>query len=199
MDWRSIIEDTVTLFAIVNPISGIPFFLEITKNHDSKTRYHAATTTALTGAAILLVFSFLGQVILEKVLKITLNDLKIAGGIVLLCISVISIIKNPGKNEHHGVSTTELSAVPLAFPLLVGPGSIVTSFLIFQRQPWYIAALIIAINSLLLWATLRLSGPIYKIIGDLGSKVFAKVMYILLAAIAVRFILTGIIAYFGKA
>ena len=199
MDWRSIIEDTITLFAIVNPISGIPFFLEITKHHDSKTRHHAATTTALTGAAILVVFSFLGQVILEKVLKITLNDLKIAGGIVLLCISVISIIKNPGKNEHQGVSTAELSAVPLAFPLLVGPGSIVTSFLIFQRQPWYVAALIIAIISFLLWATLRLSAPIYKIIGDLGSKVFAKVMYILLAAIAVRFILTGIIAYFGKA
>ena len=122
MDWRIILEDTITLF-----------FLEITKHKSPKARHHAALTTALTGAAILVIFSFFGQVLLEKVLKITLNDLKIAGGIVLLSISVISIIRNPAKNEHHGVSTAELSAVPLAFPLLVGPGSIVTSVLIFQR------------------------------------------------------------------
>ncbi|MEI7904962.1 MAG: MarC family protein [Candidatus Firestonebacteria bacterium] len=195
MDFREIMQDAITLFAIVNPIGGIPFFLEITKNKSEKEKTHIAYLTWVTGVVLLAGFSFAGQAMLDLVFHITLNDIKIAGGALLLVISILNIVKNTGKDEHHGVSASELSAVPLAFPLLVGPGSLVTSVIIFQKQGFLLSMVIILAVSVCMWATLRYSEPLFKFIGEMGTKVFSKVMSVILAAIAVRFIMTGITSY----
>ena len=195
MDFRDILQDIITLFAIVNPIGGIPFFIEITKKKTLKERNHIAYLTWVTGAVLLAGFAFAGQAMLDLVFRITLNDVKIAGGALLLVISILNIVKNQGKGEHHGVSASELSAVPLAFPLLVGPGSLITSVLIFQKQGFFVSMGIILVVSICMWVTLRYSAPLFKLFGELGTKVFSKVMNVILAAIAVRFIMTGITSY----
>jgi len=194
---RIILEDIITLFAIVNPVGNIPLFIEITSSMSKEQRMKTFNIATLTGFILLLVFSAIGQQVLEKVFHISLNDLKIAGGLVLLTISIKSIVFGRiAKGEIHGLSVSDIGAVPLAFPLLVGPGALVTTVLILQRQGFVISILIVLVVFILVWLVLKFIAPLFKLLGDVGSKVFSKVMYIFLAAIAVRFIMNGVMNYF---
>lgn len=191
--------DAITLFAIVNPIGNIPLFMEMTRTMTKEERIKTFNIATFTGAVLLFIFSAIGQQVLEKVFHISLNDLKIAGGLVLIVIAIKSIaFGRLTKSEIECLSVTDISAVPLAFPLLVGPGALVTTVLILQRQGFLISTIIVVGVFIFVWLVFRFIAPLFKLLGEVGSKVFSKVMYIFLAAIAVRFIITGVMSYLKK-
>jgi multiple antibiotic resistance protein len=143
----------------------------------------------LVGFVLLLVFAFLGQEILN-IFGLSIASFEIAGGILLLIIAVRILIS--GSMPENVDSPETLGAVPIAMPLLVGPGAITTT--IFNLQAYGIEVAIAAVVVVLsiTWIILRFINGIYRFLGKTGALVIARVMALLIAAIAIQYILTGL-------
>jgi multiple antibiotic resistance protein len=179
----------IALFIIVDPFGNIPIFVGLTEGIPDAQKKKVYDTAVLVGTALLLVFAFAGQGILS-LFGLSIYSFEIAGGILLLIISIRILISG---SMHEKVESPEsLGAVPIAIPLLVGPGAITTTIVDLQVYGIVIAILAVLIVLSSTWVILRYINNIYKFLGKTGSLVIARVMALLIAAIAVQYILTGI-------
>jgi multiple antibiotic resistance protein len=117
----------------------------------------------------------------------------IAGGLLLLVLA-INILLFGGWKEKL-VSPKSVGAVPIACPLLVGPGAITTTILILQTSGIAVTLIAVVIIFAVIWGILRLIEPIYKVLGETGAAVIARIMAIFIAAIAVGFVIDGVTYY----
>lgn len=143
----------------------------------------------LVGFILLLIFAFLGQEILT-LFGLSIYSFQVAGGILLLIIAIRILVS--GNINENVESPESLGAVPIAMPLLVGPGAITATM--FNLQTYGIVSAILAVIIVLsiTWIILRFINIIYRILGKTGALVIARVMALLIAAIAIQYILTGI-------
>jgi multiple antibiotic resistance protein len=181
----------IGLFVIVDPFGNIPIFMSLTQNMQSKQKRKVFNTAILVGFILLLVFAFTGQEIF-MLFGLSIYSFEIAGGILLLIISIRILVT--GSMHENAESPESLGAVPIAMPLLVGPGAITTT--IFNLQTYGIATTFISVSLVLAltWVILRFIDKIYRVLGKTGSLVIAKVMALLIAAIAIQYIVTGVTA-----
>ena len=198
MDFISaLIKATIALFIIVDPLGNIPIFVGLTENMTNDYRKKVYNTAVIVGLVFLLVFAFTGTEILS-IFGISLESFEIAGGLLLLIISIRILISGTREKVE---SPESVGAVPIAIPLLVGPGAITTTIITLQSyqsiQPdgaalgVSIAVLAVVIVLGLTWVILRYTNGLYKFLGKTGALVIARVMALLIAAIAVQYILTG--------
>ncbi|MBW2989933.1 MarC family protein [Candidatus Woesearchaeota archaeon] len=185
---QEVLKVFVTLFVIINPIGNLTVFIGLSKGMDSKKRIKIADEILLVASILLFIFLFLGQYIFTF-FGIGLDSFEIGGGIVLFIISVMYLL-----DIHTGIHKyKDISAVPMGTPLLIGPGAI-TSILILTSQFGIIPTSIGAILALLaVWLTFRFSGGIYGLIGAHWAIVASRIMGLILAAISIEFIKSGII------
>ena len=189
MDFISeLVKAIIALFIIVDPLGNIPIFTGLTGNMEVPARKKVYNTAVLVGFILLLVFAFTGQEILN-LFGLSIYSFEVAGGILLLIIAIRILI----SGVHETVESPEsIGAVPIAIPLLVGPGAITTT--IFNLQAYGTLTAILAVVAVLslTWIILRYINGIYKFLGKTGSLVIARVMALLIAAIATQYILTGV-------
>ena len=193
------IEAILALFAIVDPIGNIPIFLHVAEHVPNGQSRKAFNTAVGVGVVILLVFSFAGRAILQHVFHIQLADLQLAGGILLLIIAIDHLIFGSLRRsvEVKGtLSPYELGCVPLACPLLAGPGAMVTSLTTLERSGPLAAVVAIVVIFSAVWLITRFIQPIHKLLGRLVCTVFSKVMCLFIAAIGVHMIMAGLQYYF---
>jgi len=182
-----LLRATLALFIIVDPLGNIPIFVGLTENTTEEQRKKTFNTATLVAFILLLVFSFTGQEIFA-IFGISINSFEVAGGILLLIIAVRILI----SGFHESAESPEsLGAVPIAMPLLVGPGAITTTILNLQTYGIIITILAVIIVLSITWVILRFMNGLYNVLGKTGSLVIARVMALLIAAIAVQYILTG--------
>ncbi len=196
----SYVEAILALFAIVDPIGNIPIFLDIAEHTAPGQSQKAFNTAVAVGVIILLVFSFAGNAILNHVFHIQLADLQLAGGILLLIIAIDHLIFGSLRRSVAVTGTFspyEVGCVPLACPLLAGPGAMVTSLTTLERSGPAAAILAIAVVFGVLWLIMRFIQPIHRILGRMVCTVFSKVMCLFIAAIGVHMIMSGLMYYFG--
>ena len=195
------IEAILVLFAIVDPVGNIPMFLSIGEHVGEGESQKAFNAAVLVGAAILLVFSLAGNVILNKVFHIELADLQIAGGVLLLIISVDHLVFGTMRRavSVSGTFTAhEVACVPLACPLLAGPGAMVTSLTLVRSSGWSHAVTAILVVFGIVWVVMRFVHPIHRILGKLTCTAFSKIMCLFIAAIGVNMMMSGLVYYFGS-
>lgn len=188
----------LALFSILNPITVVPLYAELTKDLEQPARRKLFNTAILVGFVTLTVLTFTGTFIMQYVFRIHVAELRIAGGIVLLAIAVHKIGFSK-SDEYHGAPdrVLEMGVVPMAVPLLVGPGSIVTGILLLSRYSWFVAIVAIVANFVIAFFIVRSSVTLARLVGQLGTLVIARVLWIFIAAIAVNFVLSGISEAFG--
>ena len=195
----SYLEAILALFAIVDPIGNIPIFIEIADHVPEGRSQKAFNTAVIVGAIILLIFSFAGNAILNYIFGIKLADLQLAGGILLLVIAIDHLVFGTLRRSV-AVSGTfgpyEVGCVPLACPLLAGPGAMVTSLTTLERSGPAEAILAIAVVFGLLWIIMRFVQPIHRFLGKIVCTVFSKVMCLFIAAIGIHMIMSGLLYYF---
>lgn len=179
----------IALIVIVDPLGNIPIFSSLTAKMSRKVRRRTFNIATLVGFVLLLVFTLLGDQLL-KLFGISIESFMIAGGLLLAIISVKILIQG-GWEERH-LSPEDVGAVPIAFPLLVGPGAITTTILILKSSGLGIAVLAVSLVFAIVWLILRFIDSIYSLLGKTGSAVIARVMAVFIAAIAVQFILEGL-------
>ncbi|MFV9676108.1 MAG: MarC family protein [Methanosarcinales archaeon] len=185
----SLVQVFIMLFVIMDPPGCIPIFMALTKDVSKEERERELNHAVAVASILLLLFAFLGKIVLD-VLGITLNSFMIAGGILLLFIA-FDLLRGEHKYGVRGGSS--VGAVPLGIPLLAGPGAITAVMVIIQS--YGVGFVLFAIFSAIIATKLVLgqSERIFRIIGKVGSEVLSRVMGIIVAAIAIQFIMDGIL------
>ncbi len=190
-----------SIFIIVNPISGILTFISVTEGMTEAEKMDTARRSVIIACILAIVFAFAGEVIL-MLFSITVDSLRVAGGILLFLIAIDML---HGRVSRESVTPEEIkdasrredvSVFPLATPLLTGPGAITTIIVIIRTgRTWELKALTllaILLTFILSYLILRFADKINKILGITVSLVITRIMGLLLGAIAVDFISTGI-------
>ncbi|MEM1581213.1 MAG: MarC family protein [Candidatus Bathyarchaeia archaeon] len=185
----AIIKSVISLFIIVDPLGNIPIFIGLTEGMKQEDKQRIFNTATITGFVLLLLFAIAGSGIFN-IFGINLQSFMIAGGILLLIIATRILVMG-GWEERH-LTPESVGVVPIAVPLLVGPGAITTTILNLQEFGIMVATMSVVIVFVMVWIILRQIEPIYKILGKNGSIVIARVMALLIAAIAVQYIMNGL-------
>jgi len=195
LDPVNLLKAVISLLIVVDPLGNIPIFLGITKDLTSGERLRAFNVAVLTGFSLLMVFAGVGNWVL-KIFGIEMYSFRIAGGALLLFIALEILMKTSYEAKIY--SPEEAGAVPLGVPLLVGPGAITTVIITLESFGFATALVSVILVAVSTWLILRFVNPIHRALGKVGSTVVAKTMAMLLAAIAVQYILEGISEFMGK-
>lgn len=195
LPWLEYSHFAISLFAILTPFAAVPAYLSLTKECTAWERSRTAILAAGTAALVLIITALMGPVILGA-LGVSLGSLRVGGGLVLLLMALS--MSNPrdaslGSASGHNPSG---AIVPLGVPLLAGPGSI-SSVMVEMRHGAGIVhagAVIFCVvaTCLTVWAILRFAQPIGDRIGQSGLNVLSRLFGLLLAAMAVKIIVTGL-------
>jgi len=178
----------IALFIIMDPLGNVPIFIGLTSNLNLRERRRTLRVALLVSFILLIVFALTGDQLLA-VFNISLESFMVAGGLLLLILALKILIY--GGWEEKQAEPESIGAVPIACPLLVGPGAIVTVIIQLQSSGVVVTLLTIVAVLTITWLILRYIGSIYRFLGKTGSTVIARVMAIFIAAIAVNYIVGG--------
>lgn len=190
----ALIKSVISLFIVVDPFGNIPIFISLTQGIKEMERKRVFHTATITGFILLLAFAVAGNQILT-IFGVGLPSFMIAGGILLLTLAVRILI---GWEEGGRLTPESIGAVPIAVPLLVGPGAITTTILSLQEHGMLVTISSVVVVFTLTWLILRYIELLYRVLGRNGSAIIARVMAFLIAAIAIQYIINGLNAFFIK-
>lgn len=195
----------IGLFALVNPVGLIPVFISLTSNQTAMVRNKTNLTASLSVAIILLTSLFLGDFILQ-LFGISIDSFRIAGGILVVSIAMSMISGKLGEDKQNKQEKTEnsvresLGVVPLALPLMAGPGAISSTIVWGTRYhslPYLLGfSLSIVLFAYCCWGIFRISPGLVRMLGQTGINVVTRIMGLLLMALGIEFIVTGIKSIF---
>lgn len=177
----------IGMFVAMDIIGTLPLYLGMTRGLDVKKRRRVVRQSIIVAATVAVTFVLIGQQIF-KVLGIAMFDFKVGGGIVLLVMAILDLIKRKEADAH----STSTGVVPLAVPLITGPALITTVMLQAVTYGNAIVILSMALNFLFAFIALEKSTLITKLIGDEGTDIISKIAALLMTAIAFSMIRTGI-------
>lgn len=183
-------KSTIALFVVIDPVGNVPLFIALTSKMDKTQRRRTSKLAIITAASLLIIFAVGGTQIL-LIFGIDIFSFMIAGGVLLFILS-IELLTHGAWRFGTGDSAEDTGAVPLAFPLLVGPGAITSVIISFETSGLLVTILSIAIVIAVTYLTLLLIDPINKILGRRGSMIITRVFAILIAAIGIQYILQGL-------
>ncbi len=197
----------VTVFAIVDPIGTLPFFVALTTGFSAEDRTVILRRAVLVLGSVLALFALFGRFLFQA-FGFTLAAFEIAGGILLFTVAydmlrgeIARVKLTPQDRDEAIARRDELSVVPLGIPLLAGPGAIST-VMIYEgnsgNAPISIAAtfVAIAVTTVATYFILRYGQPIFRYLGRVGVMAMTRVLGLLLAAVGVQFVIIGILASF---
>uniref|UniRef100_A0A7V4JPW6 UPF0056 membrane protein n=1 Tax=Thermodesulfobacterium geofontis TaxID=1295609 RepID=A0A7V4JPW6_9BACT len=200
METGFLIKSFLTLFTIIDPVGGVPFFLSISAGYSEEERKKIALKASLTAFLTLLLFLWIGKYLLSF-FQISVSSFKIAGGILLFLISMemlfgkITQVKTTERETLKVKEKEDISIVPLGIPYLAGPGAITTTIILGEFSTLYTKmglSLIIFLVLLITFLIFSHSSKISKILGELGTKAIVRILGLILASIAIEYITTGL-------
>ena len=189
----------VGMFVIVDPIGSVGIFLSVTNGFTQIKKEKAARFAGITVAAVLVIAALMGQAILD-LFGIRLAAFSVAGGILFLILAV-EMIRGEGASQFHNLSkrSEQLPAaaiVPLGVPLMAGPGAISTVILASPGSAnWFETTILIssiAVLGMVTWLCFSYAQYIGKLIGDIGIQLISRIMGLILAALAVEYMVKGL-------
>jgi multiple antibiotic resistance protein len=190
----------VSLFTIINPFSTASVFHALTKGNSKKQNKKIAKRATLTAIIVLILFVFLGDYIL-KIFGVSIEAFKIASGILVLGVGY-GMIYNGGKHfrnidEKHAREKEDISIIPLAIPMLSGPGAIATALVLMKSAEGNTISVLsilasIIIVCLIAYLLLIKAHSIDKYLGKTGISVIDKVLGLIVIVIGIQFIVSGL-------
>lgn len=195
------------VFFIMDPLGLLPIFMAITASDTPEKRRDTARRATLLAFGLMTFFTLFGSFIF-KLFGISMSALKVAGGILLLMTSTDMLRAQPSRTRsspeetHESEAKEDVAVVPLAMPLLAGPGSIATAMVLAARGPhWSYAIPVvasIAVTCLVAYLLLRAAARLTRLLGTTGLAVLERIMGLLLAAIAVQFVADGVMMFMQR-
>lgn len=178
----------IPLFVAMDVFAVLPIFISITSELDQDSRKIVVRQSIFTALAVSLAFVAVGEAVF-RILGISVDDFKIAGGLLLLVIAVLDLVRFSG--ERRKVEGT-MGVVPIGVPLIVGPAVLTTLIVLIDHHGIIPTIISLILNLLIVWGSFMKAEDITRLIGKNGIVALSKVMAILLASIAVMMIRLGI-------
>jgi len=205
MNMAFVLKTFITFFTVIDPLGLVPVTLVILANNNRKQRTQIITRAVIISAFVIAAFALIGKVLIES-LGIGLYAFNIAGGILLFLIALEMLFgRTPGtretvQEEKEAIAKNDVSVFPLAIPMIAGPGTIATTILFANSAASNVFNILVVIAAIIFclfvaWIAMEKSALIIKFIGRTGIHVFSRILGILLAALAVQFILNGVQAF----
>ncbi len=201
MDYISyFITAFTTIFVIVDPPGNIPMFIALTERLDHDERERVSKKSTLIAAGLLIFVALTGDLLL-KIFHISIDSLKIAGGILLFAVALDILTGSRGKEAYakrglKHVDVDSLAVFPIALPLYTGPGAITAAIVLNSEATDVFSKFLLVLAIVIVYVIVRLthiySEAIIKVLGKSGSDIIARLMAIFLAAIGVEFVFTGL-------
>ena len=188
-------HDFVTLFVVVNPIGVVPLFVAVAGHESAAARRRIAGQAILISTVILFVFIGIGQIVLEA-LGINLASFRIAGGLVLLIITLRMVLQEAHDPRASSAIYGNIAVFPLAMPFIAGPASIMAVVLLTDNNVYTVwqevetAALLVVVLGFT-YGCLVGADFVQRLLGSTGANVVSRIMGLILAALAVQSILSG--------
>jgi multiple antibiotic resistance protein len=199
--WTEYTRFITALFVILDPFAAVPIFLVLTKTYTAIERARVANIASLTVLMVLTVASLTGEALLQG-MGTSLASFRVGGGIVLLLMALAMLqgqtdtVRTTAEEAAEAEDRQTIAVVPLAIPLLAGPGSISTVIIEMHRSDTQyhglLVVLVIALVCLILWVVLRMAVTIGKILGQIGLNIINRLFGLVLAAIAVEIMANGL-------
>lgn len=183
------------LFVAFDPLGLLPIFASLIGNAEQKLVTRVIKTSILTAFLVAVPFIFLGEWLL-RLLGISVSDFMIAGGIVLLLLSLRDLVSN--EKRLFSSDLESLGPVPLGVPLIVGPAVLTTIMLMVRQYGFFITTIATVINVAIAGVTFFLSRKIMRFVGSNGAQIASKIANLLLASIAVMLMRKGIMLIIQK-
>jgi multiple antibiotic resistance protein len=174
---------------VIDPIGTVPLFIALTDKMEERERKAVSKTAVITSGILLMVFAVAGTQILA-IFGITIFSFMVAGGILLFIVAIELLTHGIWRFGSSG--SGETGVVPLAFPLLAGPGAITSVIISFQAAGLVVTLLSVTIVIGATYLILRSVKHIYKLIGRRGAMIVTRVFAVFVAAIAVQYIIEGV-------
>ncbi len=184
LDLKEFISSTMILFAIIDVVGNIPLIILLREKY----KVIESEKASLVSLIIMVVFLFLGEIILN-LLGVDINSFAVAGSIIILFLAAEMIL---GIRLYKDSNPKTASIVPLAFPLIAGPGTLTTLISIKSEYDDINIIMAIIINMILVYFVLKSSEKIQKVIGSQGINILRKVFGIVLLAIGIKLFTTNI-------
>lgn len=205
LDWSEYLKIFTGLIAILNPIGAIPLFVSITHDQKPSDRYKTIRTTSLSVFVVLATVLFLGEIIL-KFFGISIASFRVGGGILILVMALQMmqakqpLSKQTREESEEAFQKQTIAVVPMAIPMMAGPGSISTVILYANRGTSFvhygILLGIIFACAVIIFTVLNLAPKLARVLGRMGINIVMRIMGLIMAAIAVEFIAQGALALF---
>lgn len=202
MDLHFAITAIATAFTIIDPIGMVPFSLTVTAGAPPDFRRKTIDRAVIVAAIVVVVMGLVGRAVLGY-LGITLPAFSIAGGVLLLLISIDMLFARPSgtrktdEEEQEAILNEHVAVFPLAIPMIAGPGTIATVLLLMNLahgDPGRVITVFVSFGLALLtaWIAMRGADVISRYAGKTGIHVVTRLLGIILSALAVQFILNGL-------
>ncbi len=201
IDSAFLITTFVTLFVVIDPLALVPLFLALTRGKPAAERRRIAVRASLTAIGILTVFAAFGEAVLNFA-GISMPAFRVAGGLLLFLTALDMLFERRTQRRKHQTEEAEdddghdPSVFPLAIPLIAGPGSIASMILLAGQNPGLeglavVIAVMIGVVALSM-VSFMASDLMERVLGKTGINVITRLLGMLLAALAVQFVLDGL-------
>jgi multiple antibiotic resistance protein len=204
-NWAEQIKYLIGIFAILNPFGTIPIYLSLMEDRRPEEMHRTALKASIAVAVILTLAVWAGDALLSF-FGIGIPSFRIGGGLLLLTIAIamfdarISPARHTDAEQVEAEAKNDISVVPLAIPLLAGPGSISLTIVDAHQAGSMVEKLALSAGILvvaaIVWIVLRMAEPIGERLGTGGLNIATRVMGLILAAMAVQFIADGMLELF---
>jgi multiple antibiotic resistance protein len=195
------------LLVVVDPIGAVPLFITVTGGNTPSDRVVTARTAAIAVAIVLVQSIFLGEAIL-KLFGVGIPAFRVGGGILIMLMAISMLNAKPGGTRQTTEEIEEaenrhsVGVVPLAIPMLAGPGAISTTIIYAQKAHTLLDYCALTVTVLLVAACVAVAlysaGPIARRMGHIGINITTRIMGLMVAAVAVEFIAGGLTQLFPK-
>lgn len=206
MNFESLLSVVISIFVMADPFGNIPLFLGLTNGMSGDERRYVITKASVVASAILIVFAIAGKPFMD-VLDISIDSLRIAGGLLLLLIALemltsaeikakrTDVEQHPSEEEDY----SSIAVTPMATPLIAGPGSMTVCMIYMNEAAGFdklfiLGAIVVAMIAS--WIVVVNSDLLFSVLHKDGTRVLTKVMGIVLAAIATEMVIAGITGAF---
>ncbi|TDT72532.1 multiple antibiotic resistance protein [Hypnocyclicus thermotrophus] len=189
-----------TLLAVMNPFGNVPLFVSMTESLSKKMRNKLFDLIVYTGFSIVILFGLIGDILLKYFFKVEMMQIKVAGGLILIIVAIKSLLTPKEKKQNNSSKNIleseeeilQQGIIPMAFPILVGPGTMTTILIIKKESGSLYVILATIIAFIIIKVLLTYSHFIEKIFGKLVLYILSRVMQIFIIATGVKMLATGI-------
>lgn len=190
----------ITLLAVLNPFGNLTQFLAMSEGLSLEFRKKLFKAILYTAFIIVLVFLFSGSLFMNYIFHVSLNDLRVSGGLVLIIMSVKNLLFSAKAvtkdfSRYRGMDEEELlrqSLIPMAFPMLVGPGTLATIIILSEDRGLEITLGAVVIAFILMFILFHFAAMIERIVGKLILHVFSRIALVFIMAIGVKMMAVGL-------